>query len=206
VKPPLPGPRLLGELFVIVAGILIALAADAWWQGRIDKELEGTYLEAFKVDLEQTIQDSRTAAATQDTIHGAMLLLSTQIARGEPLPDTLLRIFPGIIIVQESMDTYRDLVASGGTTRISSLEVRRGMSRVLQAVEYNQLAEEWALDLVTSLRASLLVLRRPVERERLSEIWAVYLDAGERLLFIKEQLAVAADSAYLVVEHELAVR
>jgi hypothetical protein len=80
------------------------------------------------------------------------------------------------------------------------------MSRVLQDVEYNQVAEDWSLDLVTSMRASLLLLPRPVDRDRLQEIWAVYIDAGNRLLTIKGTLAVAADSAALVVERELSAR
>ena len=200
------GPRVLGEIVTIVVGILIALAADAWWQGRIDSALERSYLEAFRVDLQETIDELRVATARQDSTQQRMLVLAAQIAGDEQLPDTLLRVFPPVTILRESMDTYRDLVASGGTTCIGSLEVRRVMSRVLQDVEYNQVAEDWSLDLVTSMRASLLLLPRPVDRDRLQEIWAVYIDAGNRLLTIKGTLAVAADSAALVVERELTAR
>lgn len=189
-----------------MVGILIALAADAWWQGRIDSALERSYLEAFRVDLQETIDELRVATARQDSTQQRMLVLAAQIAGDEQLPDTLLRVFPPVTILRESMDTYRDLVASGGTTCIGSLEVRRAMSRVLQDVEYNQVAEDWSLDLVTSMRASLLLLPRPVDRDRLQEIWAVYIDAGNRLLTIKGTLAVAADSAALVVERELTAR
>jgi hypothetical protein len=195
--------RVSGELLIIAAGILIALGADAWWEDRAEANLEQAYLTAFKIDLEQTIQFNKDALADQAAIQQLMLELSASIANGEALPDTLLRIFPPVTVLRESMDTYRDLVASGGTTRISSLEVRRAMSRVLQEVEFNQLAEEWALDLVTAMRASLLVVPRPVEEERLGEIWSVYVDAGVRLLRVKGQLALAADSAHVILSTEI---
>jgi hypothetical protein len=72
VKLRLSGTRVLGELVVIVAGILIALAADASWKGRMDKGLERTYLEAFKVDLEQTILSSSMDRMAFETFSGTL--------------------------------------------------------------------------------------------------------------------------------------
>ena len=71
-------PRLFAERVVIVAGILIALSAESWWEDHQDGQRETEYLEAFHGDLEATL-------------------------------------------------AVRDLVASGGTTLISNLEVRSAM-------------------------------------------------------------------------------
>ena len=195
--------RIAGELAVIVAGILIALGADAAWQGRADRRLEREYLEAFRLDLRATIDANQVALSAQQNTQAWAQDWSDLITTGAPLPDTLLRVFPPISVLGESMDTYRDLVASGGTTRISSLEVRRAMSQTLSSVEYNQVAETWALDLITSMRASVWTVARPVERERLAELWAIYLDAGGRVIDGKFRLAASADSALAVVGREL---
>ena len=39
------------EIVVIVAGVLIALALNAWWQGRQEADLERAYLEQLHADL-----------------------------------------------------------------------------------------------------------------------------------------------------------
>jgi hypothetical protein len=71
---------LLGELVVIVAGILIALAADSRWQNRLDSQREREYLEAFRSDVEQTIATNAAVARDQDSIQGAMERIAVQIA------------------------------------------------------------------------------------------------------------------------------
>ena len=193
----------MGELVVIISGILIALAADSWWQGRQDARLERQYLEAFKLDVEQTAQEIARVSREQSETQQDMMDIAADIADGEPLPDTILRVFPSVTILGESMDTYRDLVASGGTTRISSLAVRRSMSRLLRSVEYSHLAEAWALDVVTSLRAVIWAAPRPVPRDRLADMWATYTDLGDRLVEGHARSAAAADSALAVLTAEL---
>ena len=44
------GP-LLAELLVVFLGVLIALAADSWWESRSEARLEHTYLLALQADL-----------------------------------------------------------------------------------------------------------------------------------------------------------
>ncbi len=43
--------RLLGEFFVIVVGVLVALGVNALWSGRQDRGLEALYLEQILLDL-----------------------------------------------------------------------------------------------------------------------------------------------------------
>ena len=49
------------ELLVVVAGILIALALQAWWNTRSDREREERYLLQLRADLLQTELSVRTA-------------------------------------------------------------------------------------------------------------------------------------------------
>lgn len=46
--------RVLGELVVIVAGVLIALALDSWWESHQDRERESAYLSQLLKDLRET--------------------------------------------------------------------------------------------------------------------------------------------------------
>ncbi len=75
---PMPGRgqgviKLVGNLVVIVAGVLIALSAEAWWQDREERDRELSYLLALQADmaeagpvLARSIQaDSANAVANQ---------------------------------------------------------------------------------------------------------------------------------------------
>ena len=62
------------EFLVVMTGVLVALAVDAWWKKQTDLQLERTYLEQIALDLEEAlaehldndrsmdINDERTAA------------------------------------------------------------------------------------------------------------------------------------------------
>jgi hypothetical protein len=43
--------RVLGELLLIVAGVLSALALDSWWEDQQDRQEETGYLEQLLLDL-----------------------------------------------------------------------------------------------------------------------------------------------------------
>ena len=44
------------ELLVIVVGVLIALAGNAWWEGRAEREREQAYIQQLTVDTEANIR------------------------------------------------------------------------------------------------------------------------------------------------------
>jgi hypothetical protein len=53
--------RVLGELLLIIAGVLSALALDSWWEDQQDRQEETAYLEQLLLDLremEYRVQDS----------------------------------------------------------------------------------------------------------------------------------------------------
>ena len=50
-------PRLLAEGAVICASVILALAADAWWDGRQEEASEASYLALLRRDLERIRDD-----------------------------------------------------------------------------------------------------------------------------------------------------
>lgn len=51
------------EFLVVVSGILVALALQAWYQGRQDAHVAQVYLSQFEADLDATERDLRSAIA-----------------------------------------------------------------------------------------------------------------------------------------------
>ena len=51
--------RVIGEFFVIVLGVLVALTVDAWAEGQRANELEGTLLESLATDLRTSLEGLR---------------------------------------------------------------------------------------------------------------------------------------------------
>jgi hypothetical protein len=63
----LPWKRLFAELTVIVAGVLIALAVDSWWERRQERNQAREYLEQLLVDVRAT--EGRLRATIETETH-----------------------------------------------------------------------------------------------------------------------------------------
>ncbi len=59
----LPWKRLIAELAVIVAGVLIALGADSWWEQRQERRRANEYLQQLLVDFRGTERQLQNAIA-----------------------------------------------------------------------------------------------------------------------------------------------
>lgn len=76
----------VAEFFVVVAGILTALALQSWWEGKNDRSNEQIYLRQLGDDIHQTeriIRDINYSAAEADR-SGAMLVQSYRNAEQPP--------------------------------------------------------------------------------------------------------------------------
>lgn len=81
----LPGVRwqsALREFVLIVAGVLVALAAQAWWQSRDDRALERVYLHQLRADLTETERIIAQADTSMAPVSQALNAL--QYSFGEP--------------------------------------------------------------------------------------------------------------------------
>jgi hypothetical protein len=87
----LPWKRLVAELAVIVAGVLMALAADAWWETRREREEAREYSERLLVDFQETRRRLRGAIAGETATLDSV---SSVVARAHdgvfPSPDSLV--------------------------------------------------------------------------------------------------------------------
>jgi len=113
--------RIATELVVIVAGVLIALAADRWNQGRADRASEAAYLGRF---VEEIARDSANAATYLEERPSTLAGLDSLIAfvDGAPPPPNLAAtllaasdelVFPPVVAWTElrasnSLDVIRD--------------------------------------------------------------------------------------------------
>lgn len=195
---------LLLEGVVVVISILLAFWIDAAWDERQERQLEHAYLLAMREDVLRTIEETDRIHSRQTSLVDDARATVDMINAGANLPEDIRTSFLPIALPAESMDTYRDLVASGNTTIISNSEVRAAMSHLMQIIEYNDRAENWALELVTQLRVVVMGSEPDaISRQRLAEIWSSFVDGGERALDGKERVREAALQALAVLDQEI---
>jgi hypothetical protein len=85
-----PWKRLFAELAVIVAGVLIALAANSWWERRQERNHAEQYLEQLLVDFQETERRLRgTIAADSSRLEGVNAVIGRAFRGPLPQPDSL---------------------------------------------------------------------------------------------------------------------
>ena len=77
--------RTLGELLLIVSAVLIALAADSWWQARQERQQEKVYLTQLLADTRETESRLKTSIAGDTAMLERVLRVLDQAFNG-PLP------------------------------------------------------------------------------------------------------------------------
>jgi hypothetical protein len=125
--------RLLRDMFVVVASILIAFALDAWWGWRNDRKEEHEKLVGLKAEFTAISNAIRRQAANHTTgyiaVDSLMLLTGpsadpAMAPRVEPL---LQQAFvPSTLDV--SSGTLNAILASGRLEVIRNAELRRGLA------------------------------------------------------------------------------
>jgi hypothetical protein len=138
------------ELVIVVAGVLIALGADQWVQGRADLRLEGRYLDDLAIDLRSDTAQLgaaiRLAESRASLGHGVL-----RAAAGDTVlapPDLVVSLerqfyfaFPAY-----SRTTISDLMSTGNLRLIRDRELRRRLSEYYQTIDrLEQWTENWRL-------------------------------------------------------------
>lgn len=125
----------IGEIFLVVVGILIALQINNWNQKRINRSYEKDYLERFVTDLERDSslvalimrfverkkEGLRTVKTFLDDINTTMDDSVTQVilastSMGTDLPNTRLNA------------TYQEIISSGHLRLIRNTELRNNIT------------------------------------------------------------------------------
>lgn len=172
-RPHLPWARYVAELAVIVAGVLIALSADAWWQDREDRSREIGYLLAIEADMAEARAIIDTTF-TQDSTLASGLTEVLQVLR-VPAPLTpeqndVTRLLPTQVTpFAIPAGTLDALLLSGDLRLIRSEEVRSTLISEAASLERNMAwIDEVTVQAVTNVRAMTVAIE------------AVRIDAVER--------------------------
>lgn len=129
--------KLIAELFIVVAGILIALGIDEWRAKIADTDLEKIYLEQLIADLEETERKMANASQHQVTKVGQAAAESLLTAFENPEVAELDRInqllieMAGFSNPVPVLGTFEALIATGDLKLIRNAEIRSAITLYL---------------------------------------------------------------------------
>ncbi len=143
----IPWKRLSVEAAAIVGSILLAFAIDAWWEERLDRQMERDDLESLHVEFirnRDRMNEMRTAGKAETASAAMYELLADHLGQDLPVdvPNTtlsLVRATPTFDAVTPALD---GLILSGRLENIRDREVLLAVhywQRHLQQVEETEL-------------------------------------------------------------------
>jgi hypothetical protein len=144
-----PWQRALAEFMVIFAGITLSLAADDWWQGRIDAQREISVLEGIRSDLQADSVAMDSTILRSGAWDRASLWVQRHWGRsGIPedlVADSLFPLFR-VYRYQPVRSTYVSLLSSG------DLDLIRGEGLRNRIVDYYERRQAYITDLFEGSR------------------------------------------------------
>lgn len=143
--------RYLGaELIIVIVGVIIALAIEAWWSDRRDQARAGDHLVALHADFTANLDALNGNLASLHNIQGAVgQLLAVMVNEAaRPSPDSLVSLtwmafsFPPF----EPLTTaYDNLISTGDIALLRDEQLKRDLASFKSAVEVYR-RSEWQLD------------------------------------------------------------
>lgn len=134
----------LREFVIIAAGVLCALAAQAWWQDHQDRGREGDYLRQLLADTRENEHRLDNAIATDSAVGWAAARLAGALYGGDPLPppDTLVAWFQDRTFSSSNFEplsgTYDALLATGDLRLIRTDSLRALLVAYASSLEHEQ--------------------------------------------------------------------
>ena len=137
------------EIVVVVAGVLIALALNAWWGARQDRATEQSYLRQLAADLvetERVIADTEARLATPEWATGELLRAFKSPER--PPRDSLVRWlvdYGRLRVALPVTGTIEALIATGDLALVRDDSLRTAITAYAQAMAVTaQSQHQWA--------------------------------------------------------------
>ena len=143
----------IGEIVLVVIGILIALSINNWNQNRLDKIKSKEYHQRIVEDLDQ-FNTILSGEAMRSSKVGKYLTAAMQILKSKELTkknkDTLdyaLNNYFQMVQLQGSLDTYDELKSSGQLGLIYNKDLRKKLNRYIEFLSvvskiFNQLSTQ----------------------------------------------------------------
>jgi hypothetical protein len=141
-------PRVLGELIIVVVGVLIALAVDSWNEGRREKDQEAKYLSGILLDLrsDSAALDYRMETAARGLEVADRLIELRRDPQSTAAPDSLAVWFFRVAFIDnfQILDhTYREILGAGGLGLIRDEELRRQVADYYRSMESAEFFTEY---------------------------------------------------------------
>lgn len=152
----------LGEIILVVIGILIALQINNWNEQQKNRETEAAYLEEMLLDFEQNLQKSNEVIAIIEKRIPALTGLLSQSALARPTisPDSINASFELIndMPAYQSTDrVYDNLVGSGDFKLITNRELKMELAKYYKVIELLNLVQAThEMELVNSFQPFIL--------------------------------------------------
>lgn len=133
----------LREVVLIVIGVLVALAANAWWQGRQDRKDEIELLAEMRKPLAEDLTDLRESAAGLHQTDSTIARLQALLRSGAPYSPHMDTLFGG---AYRNGGESRPNVAVYEALRARGLELVQNDSLRYQIIRVYDLATPWLLN------------------------------------------------------------
>ena len=134
-------PYLLGELVIVVLGVVIALAANGWFEDWREQQTERRYLDRISRDLNAghvglTAFLERNALSRSATARLLKLLCVKEPDQGDLLENFLYAAQTGGTTAELRHDvTFNELVSTGTFDTVSDPELRAGIAAYYRLVD-----------------------------------------------------------------------
>jgi hypothetical protein len=116
--------RVIGELVLIVSGVLIALTVDSWWQAREERARERAYLAQMLSDAKETRSRLRVSIAGDSIMLLEAERVMTQAFSNRTPPRDSLNLHSGYQQFRPLTGTYSALVQNGDLRLVRSDSIR----------------------------------------------------------------------------------
>ena len=122
----------VGEISIVVAGVLIAFALNAWWAERVALRTEQVHLRSLVTDFERNVGSLRALVQRQERVERACVDL-LRLARTEPVASSdsirplLGQVFSSVRF-EPAMGAYEGLLNSAGLTLIRDADLRSSLA------------------------------------------------------------------------------
>jgi hypothetical protein len=121
-----------GEIFIVVAGVLIAFGLNAWWVDRSARVDEQVHLRALARDFELNVSLYETMLEKKELVVGSTLeLLQVSRSQADADPAVVTKLMNGVLTSfreEPALDAYHALVNSAGLTLLRDDDLRNDLA------------------------------------------------------------------------------
>jgi hypothetical protein len=170
-------PQAIAEVVLIIAGILIALAVEGWWEDRQEREAEINYLQALKSDFEANRKSLEAAIEKQEEIVNAGDEVLNLIKGGldEESSDEFFSKVGNTVYFFKNWTpvngTYGDLISSGRLLYVRNGRLRSELAEFNRSLEKTAQMEQLQTETFYARQSPFLAKNQDVNHFTWSDIY-----------------------------------